>query len=604
MCGINGLVSLEHGGSLGIAEELERTSLAMASRGPDGNGVWLDTQGEVGLAHRRLAIIDLSEGGAQPMTSADGRFVLVFNGAIYNHDEIRSSLEIDGRVFRSTSDTEVLLELWQKEGAECLSKLRGMYALGVWDTREHRLTLARDPYGIKPLYYSQDGSVLRFASQVKALEAGGGVSREPDPAAAVAFLQWGWVPEPLTIRRAVHALPAGSRLEIAGGKISGPMPFGCTFGAAGRGGEEPPLDPIEALRDSVRCHLVSDVPVAVFLSAGIDSALIASLASAETSAPLVSLTLRFEEFLGSKIDEAPLARQIAEAFGTKHIEHTVTRADWGEIQTDFFAAMDQPSMDGLNTFLVSRAAEREGIKVVLSGLGGDELFGSYPAFKDVPRWHRAARATSWLPGLEPSFRHLSQRLFPRHPKLPELLRASKTLPGAYGLRRGLFQRADLETLLGRELAQRGIEALGALDPATQALEESRFEESSSPWLAVHLMESLAYMRNQLLRDSDWASMAHGLELRVPLVDTVLRRHMEQNHFEPARSRGKAEILRRAASKVPPAVLTRPKSGFVTPAAQWLNLESPSGSWGGESRAVAMRVLPRFGVEVRSSKARS
>ena len=261
MCGINGILRLTDAAPAIDRDELLRTRDAMAARGPDGAGVWISGDGRVALASRRLAILDLSEAGAQPMASADGRFQLVLNGEIYNFPELRRELEGEGVRFRSRSDTEVVLALYARQGAAMLGRLRGMYALAIWDDREKSLLLARDPLGIKPLYLCEEGGCLRFASQVKALAAGGGVSRQVDLGGLAGFLLWGSVPEPLTIRRAVRALPAGHHLLARDGSAGEPRLH------APAAVSPLAMTPEAAVEDSVVAHLVSDVPVAVFLSA-------------------------------------------------------------------------------------------------------------------------------------------------------------------------------------------------------------------------------------------------------------------------------------------------------------------------------------------------
>ncbi|HEV7786647.1 MAG TPA: asparagine synthase (glutamine-hydrolyzing) [Thermoanaerobaculia bacterium] len=396
MCGINGILRLSDGAPAIDRGELLRTRDAMAARGPDGAGAWTSSDGRVALASRRLAILDLTEAGAQPMASGEGRFRIVINGEIYNFAELRRELEAEGVRFRSHSDTEVVLALYAREGAAMLGRLRGMYGLAIWDDRDKSLLLARDPLGIKPLYLAVDGESLRFASQVKALEAGGAVSREVDPAGVAGFLLWGSVPEPLTIRRAIRALPAGHSLLIRDGALGEPRPIEPVA--------IPEMAPEQAVEDSVKAHLVSDVPVAVFLSAGLDSGLIAALARRHLPEPPATFTLSFDVLAGTARDEAPLAAEVARALGTRHVERRVGRADFPGLWRDALAAMDQPSIDGFNTFLVSRAAHEAGLKVVLSGLGGDEVFGSYPSFSDVPRLERTARRMVSGSGTEPQSR--------------------------------------------------------------------------------------------------------------------------------------------------------------------------------------------------------
>jgi asparagine synthase (glutamine-hydrolysing) len=581
MCGINGILRLSDSAPPIDRDELLRTRDAMASRGPDGSGAWISEDGRTALASRRLAILDLSEAGAQPMASADGRFRIVLNGEIYNFRELRRELEAEGVRFRSTGDTEVVLALYAREGAAMLSRLRGMYGLAVWDEGEETLLLARDPLGIKPLYFSTEGGCLRFASQVKALERSGAVSGEVDPAGLAGFLLWGSVPEPFTLRRAVQALPAGHHLIVRDGRMGEPAPHGPV--------RVEPMAPAAAVEDSVTAHLVSDVPVAVFLSAGLDSSLIAALARRHLPEPPTTFTLRFDALEGTPQDEAPLAAEVARRLGTRHVERRVGRSELADLWAGAVAAMDQPSIDGFNTFAVSRAAHEAGLKVVLSGLGGDEVFGSYPSFSDVPRLERMARRGSRVPGLAAAWPAVARWIAPDRPKLAGLLRHGRTLAGAYFLRRGLFLPEELPALLGRDLAEEGLRRY---DPVAGN------GHVSDAWIAVHSLETARYMRNQLLRDSDWASMAWSVELRVPLVDAWLRERLAAAGFEPARSEGKAALVRRVAPELPAALWKRPKSGFYIPMAEWMQPELAARSHGERSRRLARRVLEEFGVSLR------
>jgi asparagine synthase (glutamine-hydrolysing) len=580
MCGLNGILRLTESAPAVDRAELVRTRDAMAARGPDGAGEWIAADGRIGLGHRRLAILDLSPAGAQPMASEDGRLRIVFNGEIYNFRELRAELEAGGAVFRTRSDTEVLLALWAWEGAAMLSRLRGMFAFALWDDRNKSLVLARDPLGIKPLYYAVEGGMLRFASQVKALESGGAVSRKTDPAGLAGFLLWGSVPEPLTIRQAVRALPAGCFLRVRDGRVGDPQPFEAAPAAA--------VVPLAAVEESVRAHLVSDVPVAVFLSAGLDSGLVAALARRHLPEPPVTFTLRFEGLAGTPLDEGPLAAEVARALGTRHVERRVGRADLAELWPAALAAMDQPSIDGLNTFAVARAAREAGLKVVLSGLGGDEVFGSYPSFADVPRGVRISRsplpASLWPP--------VARRLFPDRPKLAGLFRYGRTLAGSYLLRRGLFLPEELPAVMGREAAEEGLRSYDPVAAGERVLAAWN-GRAADGWTAVHALETGLYLRNQLLRDSDWAAMASSVELRVPLADAFLGRHLAAAGFEPARSRGKAAIVRRAAPELPAALFARSKTGFYVPVLECMLPEAAAWRPGERSRRLARMVLEEF-----------
>lgn len=593
MCGINGILRLGPGAPPVEPDVALRTRDAMAIRGPDGEGFWVSPDGTIALGHRRLAIIDLSATGAQPMAYEEGRYRLVFNGEIYNYKELRRVLERDGVRFESTSDSEVILALYAREGTAMLRKLRGMFALAIWDALAQRLVLARDPYGIKPLYLVEQDGWLQFASQVRALEAGGRAAAAIDPVGVVGFLLWGSVPEPRTIRKAIRALPAGHALVVEDGRVGTPHAFRDL-----RVLETVPCSGIEnALDDSVRAHLVADVPVAVFLSAGIDSGVIAALARRAVGEELTTLTMRFEDFIGTPSDEGPEASAVARALGTRHVERTLTRDDLRGVWPKVLAVMDQPSVDGFNTYVVSRVAHEAGFKVVLSGLGGDELFGGYTSFQSVPALARRARFLGRLPGVSSAWDGFTRRIGGSRPKFAGLLRYGASIPGAYFVRRGMFLPEELPGVLGEELAVEGL--LGA-DPVRAA--EAAIAAAPigvEPWIAVHLLESTLYMRNQLLRDADWASMAHSLELRVPFVDMRLRDEVASLGFEPARHAGKSAIVRAAGPGLPAVVGSRAKTGFGIPIATALaNGDTRTTRGGLGSRRLAMSVLEAFGVSVR------
>ncbi|HNZ96408.1 MAG TPA: asparagine synthase (glutamine-hydrolyzing) [Thermoanaerobaculia bacterium] len=588
MCGLNGILRLVPDASPPDREELRRTREAMAARGPDGEGEWRSPGGELALGHRRLAILDLSPAGAQPMTTPDGRYTVVCDGEIYNFRELRRELAAAGVSFRTASDTEVLLHLVARDGLAGLSRLRGMYAFALWDDAEKSLLLARDPFGIKPLYYAAGRGTFRFASQVRALTAGGAVGEQLDPAALAAFLLWGSVPEPWTIRRAVRALPAGHAVRVAAGRVGEPERLPVAPLAA-------PLAPAAALAESVAAHLVADVPVALFLSSGIDSGLVAALARRALAEPPVAFTVTFEGWEGQARDEAPLACAVARSLGLRHVERRLGREEVAAHWAEALAAMDQPSIDGFNTFLVARLAREEGIKVALSGLGGDELLGSYPSFTDVPRWARRASRLARLPGLATAWPALAKHLRPGQPKLAGLLAHGTTVPGAYFLRRGLFLPEELPALLGAAAAREALAEIAPVAFAASRLAAPRPDggRAADDWTAVQALETALYLRHQLLRDSDWAAMASGVELRVPFVDVPLWQALAAHGFEPARRRGKATLARAAAPELPAALFSRPKTGSQVPNPL---LAAPR-SAGASSRHLAREVLRAWNVEL-------
>jgi len=545
----------------------------MIPRGPDGSGMWFSDDHRVGLAHRRLAILDLTETGSQPMVSADGSLVVTFNGEIYNYRELRADLERKGYRFGSSSDTEVLLYLYADRGAEMVQHLRGMYAFAIWDGRRQGLFLARDPFGIKPLYLADDGTTLRVASQVKALLAGGNVASSPEPAGHVGFFLWGHVPEPYTLYRAIRSLPAGKSLWLETGGRRREQDF-CSIGSelsrASHHTSEP-LDSFqftqkvrEALFESVRRHLHADVAVGVFLSAGLDSSILASLVSQLAPQDLHTVTLGFEEYSGTENDEVPLAEQTAALLGAKHRTIRVRRSDFREELPRILDAMDQPSIDGVNSYFVSLAAVRAGLKVAISGLGGDELFGSYPGFREIPRLVRLCQGFSQLQGLGGGLRRISSPIL-KHitsPKYAGLFEYGGSYGGAYLLRRGVFMPWELPGILDPDIVREGWAELQTIERLAQTS-----ADISTNHHKISALEMSWYMRSQLLRDADWASMAHSLEIRVPFLDLNLLRVVAPLLGRQG-SPDKRTVAVAIDTNLPNQILKRRKTGFSVPVREW------------------------------------
>jgi asparagine synthase (glutamine-hydrolysing) len=583
MCGINGIFALGAAASALDLDELRATQAHMAARGPDGAGEWRSDDGRVAIAHRRLAIIDPRPESAQPMATDDGRLHITFNGEIYNYEALRDELIAAGVAFRTHSDTEVLLVLYAREGAEMVKQLRGMFAFAIHDARDDSLFLARDPYGIKPLYYASSGGVFRFASQVKALLAGGAVGRALEPAGVTGFLLWGSVPEPYTLYRDIRSLPSGCTLRVTRSGAETPRRYWRLSEVVARSIAAATAVPTgaeveylrEALLDSVRAHLVADVPVGAFLSAGVDSSTIVGLARELRSAPIETITLTTDEFRGTRNDEAPAAAEIARHLDVRHHVRSMSLREFEADLPAFLAAMDQPTIDGLNTWFVSKVAAEAGLKVALSGLGGDELLGGYPTFREIPRMVERWRPLSRLPVAGALFCTLYSGLsawYPKvNPKYAGLARYGGTYRGAYLIERGVVKPWELHHVLDREIAGAGLERL-----AKQGDELG--DAPLSGFAKVSILESSRYMRNQLLRDADWAGMAHSLEIRVPLVDAVLTERLAglaatgRFHFD------KSALLKALPKGLPAAAAGRPKTGFTVPLWQWLRKSPTTDTW--------------------------
>jgi len=575
MCGVNGVFAYGAAAPAPSERELLAVRDAMAARGPDGSGLWWSDDRRCGFGHRRLAIIDPTDRAAQPMTSADGRFIITYNGEIYNFPELKAKLEDRGVRFRTTSDTEALLHLYALDGADMVRALRGMFALAIWDGARRGVFLARDPYGIKPLYVSDDGQTLRFASQVKALLADGAVSREPDSAGVAGFHLFGHVPEPFTLYRGIRAMPAGCTqwIDAAGAqepKLFARIPAILADAAADPAAISELGERVRAaVADSVAAHLLADVEVGAFLSAGVDSGAMLGLMRDASRADLRAITLAFTEFEGTAEDEAPLAAEVTAAYGARHRVRRVDRAEFEADLPAILEAMDQPSIDGVNTWFVAKAAKEASLKVAISGLGGDELLAGYPSFIDLPRWRRRFGRLAGIPGVGPLSRGVLQALAPavlrERPKAAGMLEFAGSWAGVYLLRRALFLPHELPALIGPDMAREGLRRLDIFARLAASLDP----DPGSDVGRVCALESGNYLRGQLLRDADWAGMAHGLEIRTPLADIELLRALAPclPHLRP--DAGKAALAAAPSTPLPAEVVGRAKTGFSVPTGDWM-----------------------------------
>src|SRR5436309_5705937 len=445
MCGIFGIVA--HKAQF-PAELLERATQSLAHRGPDDCGTIILHDAapdavEIGLGNRRLAILDLSPLAHQPMHDAQTGNWIVYNGEIYNFRGIRDELERAGTKFVSHSDTEVLLKAYAKWGESCLTKLRGMFAFAIWDAVKHQLFMARDPMGIKPLYYAHRGPYFILASELRTILGTGLVPRRLDPAGLLNYLTFGSAYDPLTLIEGVHALPAGHSLTWLNGtlRVSRYWDLIDDDAKAGQGTNIQPM-----LEEAVRSQLVSDVPLGVFLSGGIDSSdLVSILSRGDVTPSTFSIVFREGEF-----SEAEYSRAVAQKFGTDHHEITVSQNDVLAAIPGALRAMDLPSMDAVNTYFVSREARAAGVKVALSGLGGDEVFAGYSSFRTIPRMERFANAWKHLPGgARHSLGSAFDTLAPasdQNRKLTSLIRDNGRLLHPYFLTRMLFTPGHCDLL--------------------------------------------------------------------------------------------------------------------------------------------------------------
>jgi asparagine synthase (glutamine-hydrolysing) len=552
MCGIMGFLS--DGRPEQTRAAVRDMMAASRHRGPD-----VSASIEIPLAdrrlvlgHTRLSIIDLSEASRQPMQDAESGSWLVYNGEIYNFRQLRAELQTLGIRFVTSGDTEVLLKALVLWGEQALRKLDGMFAFAFWDGRDRNLLLARDRMGVKPLYHYAGPRGFAFASEVKVLERAQICPLTPDPDAVDSFLAYGAVIGPNTIFREIRELEPGSLLRVSAGGDVAESKYWSLSGCLAESEPAQITDFEQAvarikgsLEAAVKSQLVSDVPVGVFLSGGVDSSLLALLASRHAQSPITLLTIAFHE---QEFSELPYARQIARNLPHHHEVVTLTAEQLRELLPDALSAMDQPTVDGVNTFVISRVGASLGLKVLLTGIGGDELFGGYTTFTKVPRLLRYGA------GLRPAARLLSRFRTKNPVQWKKIAEAGpfRSLAEAYLLQRSIRWRQEDSRARSRRV-QENVESLA-----------NNFQK-------VAALELQFYARNQLLRDADVFSMANSVELRVPFLDTQLIEAAlaisPGYHFEGARGkRITRRILRDLAGEEIPQ---RRKMGFTFPWQQWL-----------------------------------
>ncbi len=561
MCGISGIVSFGKKEQKDIERAIERMDECQTSRGPDDRGMFLFSRG--GFGHRRLSIIDLSKDGHQPMVyphksakiRIDQRLVITFNGEIYNFQELKKELESLGISFHTHSDTEVILAGYEKWGIGVIKKLRGMFAFGLWDEQKQKLFLVRDRYGIKPLYYYVDKEKIVFASTVKAIEKSDEIKVEKNQDALIGFLLFGSVPLPITTLKNVYAVPASHYIEIdaSGNKnivrYYNPLDFyhphksvfdqykSVSDNKSAQISIDQRLEIVKKIRtlleDATRGHLISDAPLGIFLSGGLDSSALAALASSELnqhkSLPadgrerksvrqladqrmsVTTLSVHFEE---EEFSEKKYQDAVARKIGSTHRELLVKKEDFYKTLDEFWESMDQPSIDGVNSYMISEAARQAGLKVVLSGLGSDEIFLGYTNFKRA----KFIRKIQLLPNIiKLPILFLGSFLGGKYRKLSYL--RSESILGFYLSFRGIFLPSEVAKILG--ISEKDVwDFIKKLENELLVTNYKLLITLSPPDLLSYLDLTL-YMQNQLLKDTDVMSMAHSVEVRVPFLDHPL-----------------------------------------------------------------------------------
>ena len=580
----------------------------LTHRGPDDRGLVALDNDRCVLAHTRLSILDLSPAGHQPMSTPNERYWITYNGEIYNFKELRNELggpEVGGQksevnsqrpeigreqssvaghpstvsddAWRSNSDTEVILRAYERWGLGCLGKFRGMFAFAIWDNQKEELILARDPYGIKPLYYYQNGNTFNFASEVRALLASGLVPRKLSRDGLLLYLQFGSVQDPLTIVDGIRSVLPGHCLVVKHHQNTISLhqyPFLSSHII-----DSPVADRPEAvirlrtiLEESVRAHLVSDVPVGAFLSGGIDSSGIVALMSRVADQKPKTFSVVFKE---SEFSEAAHAQNVAKTFGTEHREILLSEDHLLSMLPDAFSDMDQPTMDGVNSYVISKAVKEAGITVALSGLGGDELFAGYPSFRRAGQLRKMAMLPQACRNAAAAVGRAFLNGSARNQKLWDLVESNCTSSAAYNISRRLFAPNEISALISdrRPLnSDLWPSAPSSLLPAGGsmpfALSPLQHQDVINE---VSRLELSGYMTNTLLRDTDQMSMAHALEVRVPFIDSAVVSFVLglPGEWKLNGSRPKPLLLDALGDLLPEEIWRRPKMGFTLPFQKWM-----------------------------------
>jgi asparagine synthase (glutamine-hydrolysing) len=566
---------------------------ALRHRGPDEEGFLSGHARAPGLAlgMRRLSIIDLTS-GHQPVWNETKDVAVIFNGELYNYRDLRERLALCGHRFTTQSDTEILVHAWEEWGEDSLAELRGMFAFALLDLRERYATapilfLARDPLGIKPLYYTQTPEGFAFASEVRALLASGVAPKRLSQDAVTSYLLFGSVSEPVTLLEGVFSLPPGHRMLLhvpERRRVPRARPWWDPGVSPAARDTRKPRDLASAARqlrplleDAVRAHLIADVPVGLFLSSGLDSGAIAALA-AQARSGIQSFTLTFP---GTTFDEAELARLAANRFKTKHTEVPLSGESVLARIDEALAALDQPTMDGINTYFVSWAARQVGLKVALSGLGGDELFAGYQTFADTPRLSRLIKCAWFVPSVVRRMTAALVAALAARPGSPDAGRKAAAawsypdgLPHAYFFARTLFPPGQIERIIEPRFRPSTVSADGVtLEPTWlgwlgRTADEARKLE---PVAGISWLEMRTYMTSTLLRDTDAVSMARSLEVRVPLLDTLLVEFVGSLPDAARRRPGahKALLVEALGDLLPQEILAQRKRTFTLPWEEWL-----------------------------------
>ena len=540
----------------------------LARRGPDSEGIWSDK--DIFLGSRRLAIFDLNIRSNQPMISLCDRYVIVFNGSIYNYKELRNYLISKNIKLKTQSDTEVLLELYSLEGNKMLNKLKGMFAFVIWDKKNKELFAARDPYGIKPLYIGLNDNGVILASQVKTIISTKFIDQEEDLYSQFSFYNFGFVIEPRTWFKNIKSLKPGFFIKVKDPNNIIEKSW-YNFNKNWINADDPRSKKekilkekiIKSITNSVERHLISDVPIGIFLSSGVDSSLLAGIASQKTKKKIKAITVSFEEFENSDYNEISKAKKIAKRFGLEHHIFKVTKEDFKKDLPHILKAMDQPTIDGINVWYASKAAAKLNLKVVFSGLGGDELFFGYNHFKTIPLLFKLNNYINKIPILSKLYTLVFKIISKiRRDKRIKAVTKSDSILDLFILKRTIIPSSEIvkNKVFLKEISK------GFYEKTFNKHENHLFLNKK---IFLSNLESIYYLRNQLLRDSDWASMYHGVELRTPLVDITLLEDLSDVMLGYSNYSDKKVIKSSFSNILTRELNSKKKIGFQTPVKEWI-----------------------------------
>ncbi len=584
MCGIAGALSFS--GGQGLEDAVRKMNSCQRLRGPDDEGLSVfgaahsADSGQAVLGQRRLSIIDLSADGHQPMSL--GGLHITFNGEIYNFEEIKKELIAKGYSFKTKTDTEIILASYKEWGGGSFSRLRGMFAIALYDSEREELILARDRYGIKPLYYATTGDGLVFASTVAAIKESGLVELHENVEAKIGFLLFGSVPLPETTLKEVCAVRSGHYLRLSKNGVEEEKHYDSLLPFLNKTSDtvEIAISKIRGLlEESVRLHLISDAPLGVFLSGGIDSSVLAILAAEQREEALDTLSIDFKEH---KFSEKKYREGVVDQIKSRHKEYLVGKEDFEAEKNNIFEAMDQPTIDGVNTYFVSRAAKEAGLKAVLSGLGSDEIFMGYHHFKRAKLFRFVQR----LPKILKWPLKVLAKLGGKYEKLIYLYNGNGFMSFYLSLR-GLFSPGEAAKIL--KMSELSVwDYIGKIENSLPSGLGNLHPADALSWLEVNF-----YMANQLLKDTDFMSMRHSIEARVPFLDHVLVEYISSLPVPLKMTMRPKELLISAmGADLPREVWDRPKMGFAFPMKEWLSLKL-KGVPGHSSRFWAELVLKKY-----------